>query len=70
MIILHATINIKPGKRDEAIPIFLQREQATRKEEGCIEYKFVPTLKNPDVLQAARFSIWKLIPCSQPVYFL
>ncbi len=57
MIILHATIQIKPGRREEAIPFFLQMEEATRKEVGCIEYKFVSTLENPDVFMAVE--LWE-----------
>jgi quinol monooxygenase YgiN len=54
MIVLHATINIKPGKRDQAIPVFLEMEQATHQEPGCIEYTFVSTLGNPDIFMAVE----------------
>src|SRR5919112_709280 len=54
MIILHATIQIKPGRREEAIPFFLQMEQATQQEEGCLEYKFVSTLENPDTFMVVE----------------
>lgn len=54
MIILHATINIKPGKRAEALPYFLEMEQASQQEAGCIEYRFVSTLENPDIFMAVE----------------
>ena len=54
MIILHATIQVKPGRREEALPIFLQMQQATRQEEGCLEYTFVSTLEDPDTFMAVE----------------
>jgi quinol monooxygenase YgiN len=54
MIILHATINLQPGKRAEALPVFLQMEQASQQEAGCIEYRFVSLLDNPDIFMAVE----------------
>lgn len=63
MIILHATIQIKPGRREEAIPVFLQMQAATRQEEGCLEYTFVSTLENPDTFMAVER--WENLACLQ-----
>ena len=57
MIIVHGTIPIKPGCRDEAMQLARRMTEETVKEVGCISYDFYVGLTDPDTLML--FQEWE-----------
>lgn len=50
MIIVHGTIPLKSGCRDQALVLARTMVELTRAEEGCISYDFYVALSDPDTL--------------------
>lgn len=50
MVIIHATIDLKPAVKDEAIPACVEFAKAGLKEPGCTLYLFTQDLEKPDRL--------------------
>ena len=50
MIIIHATIDLKPGKKAEALPQCIEFAKAGLTEPGCTVYLFMQDLEKPDRL--------------------
>ena len=48
MVIIHATIDLKPGKKTEAIPQCVEFAKAGLEEPGCSVYLFTQDLEKPD----------------------
>lgn len=57
MIIVAGTAPIQPGKRDEALAVALEMQQATQAEAGCIEYRFYIDPMDDNALFV--FEIWE-----------
>ena len=48
MIVIAGSVPVKPERRDEAARAALRMAEATRKEAGCISYRFYVDLADPD----------------------
>jgi len=57
MIIVHGTIPLKSGCRDQALALARTMVELTRAENGCISYDFYVALSNPDMLML--FQEWE-----------
>jgi quinol monooxygenase YgiN len=57
MIIVHGTIPLKSGCRDQALALARTMVELTRSENGCISYDFYVALSNPDMLML--FQEWE-----------
>lgn len=57
MIIVHATIPIRPDCRERALELARQMTEATQSEKGCISYDFYIGLSDPNTLML--FQEWE-----------
>jgi quinol monooxygenase YgiN len=48
MIVIAGTVAVRPDKRDEAVRAALAMAEATRREPGCITYRFSADLADPN----------------------
>jgi quinol monooxygenase YgiN len=49
MIVVAGRIRVKPESRDEAARTAARMAEATRREAGCVSYRFYADLDDPDV---------------------
>ena len=50
MIVIAGQVAVRPDRRDEAVRAALAMAEATRKEDGCISYRFSSDLADPNTI--------------------